>query len=284
MKSVSTKLLATICASMLLTACATTRSPLTPQQVTTLLTTMPAETTNDRDATAKQFLRGGEAAIVDLFHKVVPTGDGDDTAVRTALNGIAKYASRPGAEKQRKTFENAALTALPTLASDEAKAFTIRQLEVAGGDASVTVLADLLRDAALAQPSITVLQIIATPKAKASIHSALGNTDSAKINAALIKALGELRNDTSNQKIPHRTIETSDMLHSTRWPISPTHRPKRSWNPQSDRARATIRLRQNHCSPSINGDARSNRIEHRSIQQQNAETNPEQGFVGCKRL
>lgn len=201
MKSVSTKLLATICASMLLTACATTRSPLTPQQVTTLLTTMPAETTNDRDATAKQFLRGGEAAIVDLFHKVVPTGDGDDTAVRTALNGIAKYASRPGAEKQRKTFENAALTALPTLASDEAKAFTIRQLEVAGGDASVTVLADLLRDAALAQPSITVLQIIATPKAKASIHSALGNTDSAKINAALIKALGELRNDTSNQKI-----------------------------------------------------------------------------------
>ena len=79
-------------------------------------------------------------------------------------------------------------------------------------------------------------------------------------------------------------IETSDMLHSTRWPISPTHRPKRSWNPQSDRARATIRLRQNHCSPSINGDARSNRIEHRSIQQQNAETNPEQGFVGCKRL
>ena len=201
MKSVSTELLITICASILLAACATSRAPLNTEQIANLLTTVPAETSSDRDATAKRFLRGGEPTIIALFQQVVPTGSGNDTAVRTALNGIAKYASRPGAENQRQTFENAALTALPRLASNEAKAFTIRQLEVAGGDTAVPALADLIKNPDLAQPAITVLQIIATPKATAAIHNALDVANAPKTNTAIIKALGELRNVASAQKI-----------------------------------------------------------------------------------
>jgi hypothetical protein len=202
MKFVLKNIILTICASTLLVACATTSSgPMPQSHVDELLSGVPSKSASDRDAMAKEFLSGGEATIAALFQQVVPTGAGDDRAARTALNGIAKYASRPGAEKQRRAFEAGALAALPTLETNDVKAFTIRQLEVAGGDASVETLSGFLGHEALAQPAITVLQLIASPKAASALDNALAATDNISINTALVKALGELRHEPSGAKI-----------------------------------------------------------------------------------
>lgn len=201
MKSILSNFLAVLTLSLLITACATTRLPMAAEQIDSVLSTMPADTRKARNAMAEQFLKKGEPTIVELYKRVVPAGEGDDATARFAINGIAKYASRPGAPKQRQTFENGTLTALPSLNSDESKAFAIEQLEVAGSEASITALATYLGHAHLAQPSITTLQTIGTPKARAALHAALDRPNNIPTNIALVKALGDLRHSPSTKKI-----------------------------------------------------------------------------------
>ena len=167
-----------------------------PKTVAELLAGMPAQTLEDRDALGAAFVRLGAPAVVEVCGMVAPMGVGDDVAARFALNGLAKYVSRPGAESERRMFTDAVVSALPKAAETESKAFLIRQLQVAGGNESVRALAAFLTDPALCEPATQALTAIATPKAV----DALARASTSAVDAnrvTIIKALAELRHAPS---------------------------------------------------------------------------------------
>lgn len=217
MKSIFKQMSIVLCVATVLSACATTSKPMPQEKVADLLATVPSETIGGRDEMASKFLRAGDTTIAALFMQVVSNGGAEDRAVRTALNGIAKYSSRPSAEKHRMTFENGALMALPKLGSVEAKAFTIRQLEVVGSDVSVELLGGFLGDEILAQPSITVLQLIGSDKATVTLDAALRTSKSVEIQIALVKALGDLRYTPAANTIGSFTTSENRILTFTAW-------------------------------------------------------------------
>jgi len=89
---------------------------------------MPAaDAVTERELTAR-LVELGPAAILDICRMLLPPGAGDDTRARFALSGLSSYVHRPGAEVERKMYEEVLLAALEEVSDREVKAFLIRQL------------------------------------------------------------------------------------------------------------------------------------------------------------
>ncbi|HPO16017.1 MAG TPA: HEAT repeat domain-containing protein [Candidatus Hydrogenedentes bacterium] len=160
--------------------------------VADLLSKLPAQNAADFDAMMADLVKAGPPAILELSAKMLPPGAGDTTQVEFALNGLAKYVMRPGAENERKMMAEALLQALQTASDKEVKAFLIRQLQIAGREEAVMPLGALLTDEALYEPAAQALLAIRTPEVPAVFAAAL-KTAQGKNQIAIIKALGELR-------------------------------------------------------------------------------------------
>jgi len=136
-------------------------------------------------------VKQGPDAVKAIAALVVPMGKGDDAKARFALNGLAHYVSRPGAEAERKMVSGALLEALRAAPDAEVKAFLLSMLQRAGKDEAVPALAGLLGDAALCEPATQALLAIRTPAAADAIAKALPAAKGPAV-ATLLKAVGDL--------------------------------------------------------------------------------------------
>jgi len=118
----------------------------------------------------------GENAITDLCGQLAPLGDGDDNSVRYALNGLARYASRPGAGQDRALVEEALLEGLEKTKQPEVQAFLLRQLQQCGGNETVSEINDLVANSAVSSHAILVLDTIDTWRARRALTKALKKT------------------------------------------------------------------------------------------------------------
>ena len=164
--------------------------PRTHAQLDALLEKVPAQTTGEGQALYADLMHQGGAVISELCAKLVPPGKGDDSKVRFAVSGLAKYAIHcPDGE--RRMAASALASSLDMAKDPEVKAFLIEQLQVCGGNEVVGVLASFVGDKRLGDPAIQALQRIATPQAIAALSAAL--TPDHPHAARLVKALGALR-------------------------------------------------------------------------------------------
>ena len=97
---------------------------------------------------------------------LVPPGTGDDTQVRFAINGVAVYVSRSGAEAERVMYALALIASLELAQDNEVKAFLIRQLQIAGREESIMPLSLFLLDERLCEPATQALLAIGTQGAE----------------------------------------------------------------------------------------------------------------------
>jgi HEAT repeat protein len=160
--------------------------------VAAVLESFPAETKAKRDALCAEILRLGPAAIEEAGARVRPAGQGDDSKARFALNGLAVYVTRPGAERERVVFARALFASLEKASDPEVAAFLISQLQVAGKRESVRPLQKYLASEALAGPAAAALVAIGGPDAAKALVRSLGAAPAA-VRPALVGALGELR-------------------------------------------------------------------------------------------
>ncbi len=159
------------------------------EDVEDLLKRLPAQNTADATNINQGLLALGPEGITALSLRLTPSGVEDDTPVRYALNGLAKYVSSGEREADRTAVAKALGTGIAKAEHDEVKAFLIRQIEVAGGAESVDCLAALLSHVELGGPAARALQAIRTPEAAAALQAALPEA-SAEQRAALLQALG----------------------------------------------------------------------------------------------
>ena len=158
--------------------------------VTGILSRFPAADSTERDLLCAELVGLGSEALNNICARLVPSGEGDSSKAEFALNGLAVYVTRPGAEKERQTFVRALLSALKGSSSDEVRAFLISQLELTGRGEAVKPLARFLRNERLAEPAARALRTIGTPAASRSLLKSLDSAPPAA-KMPIIKVLGE---------------------------------------------------------------------------------------------
>ncbi|MGZ7065762.1 MAG: family 16 glycoside hydrolase, partial [Candidatus Aminicenantales bacterium] len=169
-------------------------------KVTDILGRYPAQTVAEKDALSAEILKLGVGAVVDICGRVLPPGGGDDGPARFALNGLAVYVTRPGAEKERLLYVQALLDAIKKASDKDVRAFFMSQIQLAGAKESVKPLAVYLMDEKLADPAARAILAAGRTEGVAVFLKALDAAPPAA-KVTIIKALGETRSRAAVEKI-----------------------------------------------------------------------------------
>jgi HEAT repeat protein len=169
-------------------------------RVSSILARFPAETPAKRDAFCAEVLKLGPGGVAEVCARVLPPGKGDDARARFAVNGLAVYATRPGAEGERIVVSRALLESLGRTRDANVAAFLLSQLQVAGKRESVRPLEKYLLDETLAGPTASTLLAIGGPEATGALLKAL---DKAPRGArlTLVQSLGAARSREAVKRI-----------------------------------------------------------------------------------
>jgi HEAT repeat protein len=165
-------------------------------RVSSVLERFPAEKPAVRDALCTELLGLGPAAVAEVCARVQSPGKGDDSRARFALNGLAVYVTRPGAEKERAPFARSLLGCLDRAKDEPVAAFLLSQVQVAGRKESVPALSKYLVDDGLAGPAAAALVSIGGEDAAKALRGSLDAAPPA-VRPALVGALGEMRSRES---------------------------------------------------------------------------------------
>ena len=137
---------------------------------------IPAESYQAAQQIGKKLVAGGSAAVVELVGLVGDEfGDPKGVKPKYALHALVIYASRPGAENERKMVAQALAGQLAADHSDELKAFIVRQLQLCGQPEEVPALAGLLGDDRLCEPATQALLAIGGEGALGALRAAMPN-------------------------------------------------------------------------------------------------------------
>jgi len=146
---------------------------LSAKELAEILDQLPAEDYETAARLCEKLAAGGPAVIKQLVDMV---GDefGDPKGVRPkyALHGLVGYASRPGADTQRKLLAETLAGELSAEHSDELKAFIVRQLQLCGSEDEVPRLAELLASDRLCNPATQALLAIGGDRALKALREA----------------------------------------------------------------------------------------------------------------
>lgn len=172
----------------------------TQQKVTELLSDIPANNQSENEWLYSELISTGPNAIRDLINMLRPPGHGSDTQARFALNGLAKYVTRPGAEAERKMYERIVLDELKSDHHPAAKVFLMEQIELTGSDQAVPVLASFIGVEPLHESAVHALKAINTGKAEQVLLDAINQTDG-KQRLVVIKSLGDMEVKSAAQTL-----------------------------------------------------------------------------------
>lgn len=169
-------------------------------KVSTILAKFPAENSTDKDLCAAELLSLGPKGLRDVCRRLAAPGTDDDSLARFAVDAVAAYVMRPGAEAERLMFIKELLKALAEPGNTDVKIFLISQIQLAGKREAVKPLGKFLKDSKLCGPAARALVAIRTSDAEGVFIKALGRAPLAnKIN--VVQALGELRSAAAVKKI-----------------------------------------------------------------------------------
>ncbi|MFP4365758.1 MAG: DUF1080 domain-containing protein [Bacteroidales bacterium] len=163
-------------------------------RVADILAQFPAGDLNHRDKVLDELIELGPEGFDKLSGMLTPAGTGDDTAVRFAMNSLARYVSEFGREEERELIEGSFLKALKQHRDVEVKTFLLNQLNLAGGERTIESAKEYLTLRDISEPATQTLLSIGTPAAAQAIHKALGMADQ-EVKITLITALGNLQYD-----------------------------------------------------------------------------------------
>lgn len=184
-------------------------SPFTTQAATVdeIIAQFPAQDAATANALFEQLLDLDDDALAGLCGRLIPFGEGDDNAVRYALNGLARYVSRPGAD-DRDDVEEALLEGLEKNTNAECRAFLLRQLQQCGTDEAVKPVARLLKDEANASHAILVLDTLGTAKANQALTKGL-RTKSSTTQLQILSALADNGENPKAAKAARKRLAAS---------------------------------------------------------------------------
>ncbi len=169
-------------------------------KIADLLAQMPANNQNQRDKLMEDLISLGFEGFQQIADRMTPSGQGDNTAVVYAINGLTRYACQPGKEGKRAFAEKCFINALKKASNTEIKSFFMRQLKLVGKDDAVNSVAPYLTTNDLCEPAIFVLTSVNSDLAKNELLKAISKAEGNAL-ITITKALGELQFKSANSEI-----------------------------------------------------------------------------------
>jgi hypothetical protein len=192
----------TLVLSVVLAGCRQNRHLLPAEEITvnTLISQMPAGSSQERDQLAAQLIGMNPEAAMFLAAKLNPPADPTDNAARYALSAMTHYAARHGAESERSGYAQALIEALEMVSDPHNKAFLISQLQLVGKSESVKPLAGYLQDDFLCEYAAGALLTIGADSVEPVFLRAFAGANPTT-RPVLIKGLGQLQSSAAERKI-----------------------------------------------------------------------------------
>ena len=135
---------------------------------------LPSHTHEQDHKTGTPLVAGGAGPVRQLVSLVGDEfGDAEGAKPKEALHALVIYASRPGADDERRVVAEALAAELSAEHSDELKALIARQLQLCGRADDVPAIAKLLISDRLCEPATQALLAIGGKEAQQAIRSAL---------------------------------------------------------------------------------------------------------------
>ena len=139
-----------------------------------ILENLPAQSYEEAARIGGKLISGGPDTVRQLVEMVGDEfGDPDGAKPKAALHGLVIYASRPGADEERKVVARTLAAELDAEHSDELKAFICRQLQLCAGGDEISALARQLSSDRLCEPAAQALQAIGCQGSLAALERAL---------------------------------------------------------------------------------------------------------------
>jgi HEAT repeat protein len=161
-------------------------------KIADILAQMPANDEVHTDRLMQEIIALGPEGFAKISGMLTEPGAGDDTAVRFAFNGLARYASDFGREGERQYVEENLLRSIAESSSEAIRTFLIRQLNLVGGPQSLQPLSAYLHDDGLVEPATQALLSMGSEAPSDVLLQALEGV-SGKGRITIIRALGEIR-------------------------------------------------------------------------------------------
>jgi HEAT repeat protein len=172
-------------------------------KVADILAQMPTNDLVHRDRVMAEMAQLGTEGFQKFSALLVPAGTGDDTAVRFAINSLARYASDFGKEEIKTSLETQLLQALESHSDTEVKTFLLNQLNLVASDKSVDAIKKYLSEKELTEPATQTLTRVGSEKAAWALFEALPNAGDDATKTTLINALGVLQYRQAADAIAH---------------------------------------------------------------------------------
>jgi HEAT repeat protein len=169
-------------------------------KVADILAMMPAGDAGQMNKAMDEIIGLGEDGFAQIAELITPTGEGDNSAAKFAINSLARYANQHGTEEKRDFTEKNIIKTLKKADNNEVKAFFMRQLQLVGENASVEAVKGYLANEALCDPAARVLNSINNDDAIQAFINALPNAEG-KCAKVIVKNLGELKVSAANVAI-----------------------------------------------------------------------------------
>lgn len=193
-------------------------SPASP--VKELVSRLPAKSVSEGQKILEQLLAAGPTGLQELIGMVLPPGKQDDSKPRFALNGMAFYVTRPGAERRRVLFSRALLTGLQKAHSPHVKSFLLSLVQLVGKDEAVAPLSVYLTDHELCEPAARALVRIGTPAAAHVLLAALPKVTGPN-RVTVVHSLGDLRvEDAAAAIVPFAASDNTDLRRTSLWALA----------------------------------------------------------------
>jgi HEAT repeat protein len=168
-------------------------------KVADILAQFPAGAPADRDKLADQVLSLGEPGIMAVVKQLVPSGTGNDTAPRLAVNAVAVFASK-GPETKRAPAERALASAVGAATDVEVRTFLLSQLALVGRGTAVKAAAPLLADGRMVEPATQLMLTVRNWGAGAALLAGLDRAQGTG-RITIVKGLGELSVAEANPRL-----------------------------------------------------------------------------------
>ncbi len=161
-------------------------------KITDILSTMPAQTTDQLNKGMEQIAGLGGNGLVKMIGMLSAPGKGDNSALQFAIGSYSAYVTKQGREQQRATAVQSYCSAIDKLTDNWNKEFIIRQLQVTGKDDAVPCLQKFLKQDLLSEAAARALAQIHTASAEKVLMDALKDSDG-QMRLSLLEALGYSR-------------------------------------------------------------------------------------------
>jgi len=169
-------------------------------KVADILAQMPTKNLTHLDKVMSELLELGSEGFQKTALLLTPPGVGDDTAVRFALNSLARYASQFGMYEARAFTEDNLLIALKKQNNVEVKTFLLNQLNLVASKKSIPEIKEYLTDEELCEPATQTLLSLNDKSVAKEFLKALPSAKG-KAKTTLVRALGQLKCSHSVDKI-----------------------------------------------------------------------------------